>query len=62
MAKQSAKQKAQGVHRVMLTVDEEHYGVLDKKAQAKYSQPGAIQKLIRYNVIPDWLRENPDAD
>lgn len=41
----------------MLTVDDDHYGLLGKEA-GKYPGPGSIQKLIRFNVIPDWLREN----
>lgn len=45
------------VHRIMLTVDDDHYGLLGKEA-GKYPGPGSIQKLIRFNVIPDWLREN----
>jgi hypothetical protein len=47
--------------RVLLTIDDPDYSKLDKAAREKYpGAPGRIQKLIRFNVIPDWLRENGD--
>jgi hypothetical protein len=40
----------------MQTIDDEQYEKLVPHADEKYA--GSVQKLIRYDIIPEWVNRN----
>lgn len=44
--------------RFIQTLQNHHYNLLVKEAQKKYPGVGSVQKFIRYDVVPDWIKRH----